>query len=156
MFSLSYPHVMLLPEISERLSRFLKLDRSACLTDEVSAVSPRSLSDRELSWVQSMVGASRGWEMADLSRTRVVAEGPNSEGITYVLEAPAPENPGVNSVRSSIASLWIQTTDQLTITIQLAERQGRLQELYVLLVDTKHPRHLIRHCPLDGLSYLAK
>ncbi len=149
MLPISYSHVMLLPEITERLSRFLKLDRSALLTDEVSAISPRPLSDRELSWIQSMLDASVGWGMADLSRTNVVAEGPNSEGIIYVLQAPEPENPGTKSARSSIANLWIQTVDELTINVQLAERQGRLQELYVLLIDGKHPQRLIRAMPLE-------
>jgi hypothetical protein len=112
---------MLLPEITERLSRLLRLDRSVLLTDEVVAIPPRSLSDIELSWIQSMLKASTGWETSDISQTKVVAEGPNSEGISFVLQAPAPENSGAKLSQSCVANLWIQTADQLTVNVQLAE-----------------------------------
>jgi hypothetical protein len=143
---------MPLPEITERLSRLLKLDRSSLLNDVVAAIDPRSLSDIELSWVQSMLNASVGWETADISQTKVVAEGPNSEGILFVLQAPAPENPGAKAVRNSVANLWIQTSDQLTVNVQLAEWEGRLQELYVLIIDAKHPRRVIRTIPNEWVE----
>ena len=68
-------------------------------------IEPRSLSEVELGWVQAMLSASSGWETADLSQTRVVSEGPNSEGLLMVLQAPAPENPGARAARHSIAQL---------------------------------------------------
>jgi hypothetical protein len=134
-----YSQAMILPEITERLSRLLKLDRSALLSDEVKSIEPRPLSGIEQGWVQSILAASDGWETVDISQTRVVAEGPNSEGVLLVLQAPAPENPGAKAVRNSIAQLWIQTDEQFTVNVQLAEWEGRLQELYVLVVDGKHP-----------------
>jgi hypothetical protein len=143
---------MVLPEITERLSRLFKLDRSALLTDEVKMIEPRSLSEVELGWVQAMLSASSGWETADLSQTRVVAEGPNSEGVLMVLQAPAPENPGARAAQNSIAQLWIQTDKQITMNVQLAAYEGRLQELYILIVDGKRPRRLIRTLPADGIE----
>jgi hypothetical protein len=141
---------MFLPEITERLSRLFKLDRSALLTDGVKMIEPRPLSVVETEWVQAMLGASDGWETADLSQTRVVAEGPNSEGVLLVLQAPAPENPGAKTARNSIAQLWIHTDEQFTMSVQLAEYEGKLQELYVLIIDGMHPRRLIRTLPADG------
>ena len=138
---------MILPEITERLSRLLNLDRSSLFRDEVVTIEPRSLSDIERGWVQSMLNASVGWEAADISETKVIAEGPNGEGISFVLQAPVPENPAAKAVRNSFCDLWIQTTDQLTINVQLSEWEGRLQELYVLIIDGKHPRRLIRTMP---------
>jgi hypothetical protein len=143
---------MILPEITERLSRLLKLDRSALLSDEMKSIGPRPLSGIEQGWVQSMLAASDGWETADISQTRVVAEGPNSEGVLLVLQAPVPENPGAKAVRNSIAQLWIQTDQQFTMNVQLAEWEGRLQELYVLIVDGKHPKRIIRTIPADGIE----
>ena len=143
---------MPLPEITERLSRLLKLDRSALLTDEVVTIDPRPLSEIELSWVRSMLSASVGWETADISQTKVIAEGPNSEGILFVLQAPTHENPSTKGSRSSVANLWIQTADQLTLNVQLAEWGGRLQELYVLIIDAKHPRRLIRSMPNEWVE----
>jgi hypothetical protein len=143
---------MVLPEITERLSRLFKFDRSALLTDEVKMIEPRSLSEVELGWVQSMLSASSGWETADLSQTRVVSEGPNSEGVVMVLQAPAPENPGSRTTRNSIAQLWIHTDKQITMNVQLAEYEGRLQELYILIVDGKHPQRIIRTLPTEGIE----
>jgi hypothetical protein len=135
---------MQLPEITERLLRLLKRDRSAILTDEVVEIEPRSLSEIESSWVQSMLNASVGWENADISQTKVVAEGSNSEGVLFVLQSPSPESPGAKSIHNSVAHLWIQTADLLTVNVQLAEWEGRLQEFYLLLIDQKNPRRLIR------------
>lgn len=143
---------MFLPEITERLSRLLGFDRSALLTDEVKMIEPRSLSEVESGWVQAMLSASSGWGTADLSQTRVVSEGPNSEGVLMVLQAPAPENPSARDARNSIAQLWIHTDKQITMNVQLAEYEGKLQELYILIVDWKHPRRLIRTLPADGIE----
>lgn len=81
---------MILPEITERLSRLLKLDRSTLLSDEVKSIEPRPLSGIEKGWVQSMLAASYGWETADISQTRVVGEGPNSEGVFWFCKLPLP------------------------------------------------------------------
>jgi hypothetical protein len=147
LLTLSCAPGMQLREITERLLRLLKRDRSALLTDEVVEIEPRSLSEIESSWVQSMLNASVGWENADISQTKVVAEGSNSEGILFVLQASSPENPGAKSIRNSVAHLWIQTADLLTANVQLAEWEGRLQELYLLIIDQKNPRRLIRSMP---------
>ena len=141
---------MFLPELTNRLLRLLKLDRSALLTDEVKMIEPRPLSAVEMEWVQAMLSASDGWKTADLSQTRVVAEGPNSEGVLLILQAPAPENPGAKTARNSLAQLWIHTDEQITMNVQLTQHEGKLQELYVLTVDWKHPRRLIRTLLADG------
>lgn len=142
---------MFLPQIVERLSRLLKLERSVLLTNAVASVEPRPLSNIERSWVQAMLSSSVGWETADISQTKVVAEGENSEGILFVLQAPGPQNPHAASLRNSVANLWIQTADQLTVNVLLAEWEGQLFELYFLIVDEKHPRRLIRTMPKDWL-----
>jgi hypothetical protein len=69
------------------------------------------------------------------------------DGCQIVTKHPQPENPGAKSIRSSVADLWIQTADQLTVNVQLAEWEGRLQELYVLIIDAKHPGRVIRTMP---------
>jgi len=143
---------MFLPEITERLSRLLKLDRSPLLSDKVRSIEPRPLSKVELGWVQTMLGVSKGWETADVSQTMVIAEGPNTEGFLLVLQAPAPENPSAKAVRNSIAQLWIQTDEQFTMNVQLAASKGSLQELYVLIVDGNHPQRIIRTLPAPGLE----
>lgn len=97
-----------------------------------------------------MLSASDGWKTADLSQTRVVAEGPNSEGVLLVLQAPAPENPGAKTAQNSLAQLWIHTDKQITMNVQLAQYEGKLQELYILIVDWKRPRRLIRTLLADG------
>jgi hypothetical protein len=150
--ALFYCGAMFFPEITERLARLLKLDRSALLSDDVEMVEPRPLSGVELGWVQAMLGASDGWETADISQTRVVAEGPNSEGFLLVLQAPTPENPGAKATGYSLAQLWIHTDEQVTINVQLAQYEGKLQELYVLTVAWKHPRRIIRTLPASGLE----
>jgi len=103
---------MILPKITERLSRLLKLDRSALLNDEVRSIEPRSLSGIEQGWIQSMLAASDEWETADISQTRVVAEGPNSEGVLLVLQAPAPEirvadRAVFERFESRVSSIWV-------------------------------------------------
>jgi len=77
---------------------------------------------------------------ADVSWTQVVAKGPSAEGYSLLLEAPELENPGVKSRQESVGNLWIQTDDGSTINVQLSQFEGGLRELYVLFVDTKHPK----------------
>lgn len=69
-----------------------------------------------------------------------------------VLQAPTPDNPGARAGRLSIAQLWIHTDKQITMNVQLAELQGKLQELYIPIVDGKRPRRIIRTLPADGIE----
>jgi hypothetical protein len=137
---------MILPELTERLSHLLKIDRSSSLADDVE-IEPRSLSKLEESWIHSILNASVGWENADISNTQVIAEGPRAQGISFRLRAPLPENPKRAAVRNSFGELWIQTSDQLVINVQLSEWEGRLQTLHIQIIDSKHPRRLIRALP---------
>ena len=107
--------------------------------DEVKGIEPRPLTEREASWVRDILRANEEWRDADVSQTQVVAEGPSTEGYSLLLEAPEPESPGAKSKQESVGNLWIQTDDGSTINVQLAQFEGRLRELYVLFVDTKHP-----------------
>jgi len=107
--------------------------------DEVKEIEPRPLKEREAGSVRDILRANDEWRDADVSRTQVVAEGPSAEGYSLLLEAPEPEKPGVKSKQESVGNLWIQTDDGSTINVQLSQFEGRLRELYVLFVDTKHP-----------------
>ena len=138
---------MFLPELTERLSHLLKIDRSTLLTNEMKEIKPRPLSELEAGWIQSILDVSVGWEISDISKTQVIAEGPCSEGISFTLNASLPENSNAKALRNSYGDLWIQTSDQVVINIQLSEWAGRLQELYVLIIDLKHPRRVIRVLP---------
>ena len=80
---------------------------------------------------------------ADVSRTQIVAEGPsgaNGVSRSLVLQAPEPENPNPRSQRDSVGDLWINVDDGSVMNVQLSQFEGRLQELYVLFVDPKHPK----------------
>lgn len=98
----------------------------------------RPLSEREVSWVSDILQANDEWRTADVSKTQVVAEEPGDEGVSIRLQAPEPENPKARPVES-VGQLWIQTDDGSTINVQLSQFEGRLLELYVLFIDTKHP-----------------
>ena len=69
------------------------------------------------------------------------------------LEAPEPENPKAQSKGETVGNLWINTDDGSTINVQLSQFEGRLQELYVLFVDAKHPK---RKLPRRGLRSRGK
>jgi hypothetical protein len=105
--------------------------------DEVNEVAPRPLSERETGWVRDILQAVPDWCDADFTETRVVAEGMNTEGYSMVLRSSAPENPRWNSSHDILGQLWIETEDRLTINIQLFQWKGQLQELYVLVLDSK-------------------
>lgn len=113
-------------------------DRSASI-DEVREIEPRTLSEREAGWLHDILRANEAWRAADISRTKVVAEGPCDEGVSIRLEAPEPENPK-SSRRESVGELWIATEDGCSINVQLSQFEGRLRELYVLFIDAKHPK----------------
>jgi hypothetical protein len=105
--------------------------------DEVRQVEPRSLSDREAGWIRDILHVNAEWCDADTRETKVVAEGPNAEGYSMVLQAPAPENPKSNSSTGMVGQLWIETEERSTINVQLSQFDGRLREIYVLVLDRK-------------------
>jgi hypothetical protein len=105
--------------------------------DEVEEIAPRPLSERESGWVRDILQTLTDWRDTDFSETRVVAEGMNIEGYSIVLRSPTPENPKWKSSHDILGQLWIETEDQLTINIQLFQWNGQLQELYLLVFDSK-------------------
>ncbi len=118
-------------------------ERGGEVIDEVQSIEPRPLTEREMGWVRDILQANDEWRDADISRTKVVAEGPcgaNGVSLSLILQAPEPEHPNPKSQRESVGNLWIFLDDGSTINIQLSQFEGRLQELYVLFVDTKHPK----------------
>lgn len=111
--------------------------------DEVHSVEPRPLNEREAGWIRDILQVNDEWRDADISRTQVVAEGWCGEnGVSWssILQAPEPENPNPKSERESVGNLWINNDDGSVINVQLSQFKGRLQEIYVLFVDTKHPK----------------
>ncbi len=112
-------------------------------TDEVQEIEPRSPSEREAGWLRDILQVNDEWRDADVSQTKVVAEGwcgKNGVSWSSILQAPEPENPNLKSKRESVGNLWIYVDDGSVINVQLSQFEGRLQELYVLFVDTKHPK----------------
>lgn len=107
------------------------------LRDEVKEIDPRPLSERELGWIREILACNSDWRSADCSETRVVAEGANCGGYSVYLKAPNPENPPSESTSEMVGQLWIETTDRLTINIQLSQWQGRLREIYYFAIDRK-------------------
>jgi len=91
------------------------------MTTEVREIEPRPLTDREAGWICEILRVNDEWREADISKTRVVAEGPGAEGIRIVLRAPEPENPRAKSRRESVGELWINTDDNCTINVQLSQ-----------------------------------
>ena len=104
---------------------------------------PRPLSEREASWIRDILRVNDEWRHADITRTHVVAEGQVDEGIAFRLRAPEPENAQAKPTRESVGNLWIQLQDGSTINVQLSQFEGRLQELYVLFIDPKHPKRTL-------------
>jgi len=108
------------------------------MRDSVKSIEPRPLTQREVGWVHDILQINPEWRDANISRTQVVSEEPDDEGISIRLQAPDPENPKAKPVES-VGQLWIQTDDGNTINVQLSQFEGRLRELYVLFIDRKHP-----------------
>jgi hypothetical protein len=111
--------------------------------NEVHSVEPRPLNEREAGWVRDILQVNDEWRDADVSQTKVVAEGwcgENGVSLCMILQAPEPENPKARSERESVGNLWINNDDGSVINVQLSQFKGRLQELYVLFVDTKNPK----------------
>jgi hypothetical protein len=76
---------------------------------EVKEIAPRPLSAREEGWMREILQVNDQWRNADITKTKVIAQGPNAEGFSIVLEAPAPENPELESQRESVGQIWVQT-----------------------------------------------
>ncbi len=113
------------------------------MKNDVKEIEPRSLTAREGGWIREILQANEEWRDADISRTQVVAEGPCDEGISFRLRAPEPENPKPVAREGSVGNVWIHTDDNCSINIQLSQWNGRLQEMYVLYIDPKHPRRTL-------------
>lgn len=107
------------------------------IQDAVKEIEPRTLSEREAGWVRDILQVNPDWRNADIGKTRVIAEGPNGEGYSIVLQATAPENSFWESSREMVGQLWIQTDDQSTINVQLSQFSESLQEIYLLFIDRK-------------------
>lgn len=117
------------------------------VVDDVREIEePRSLNARELDLIRAILCTNEEWKDADLSRTKVVAEGNcgrNGTSWCAILRAPEPENLQARSQRESVGQLWINTDDGAVINVQLSQSEGRLEELYLLFVDTKDPKRKI-------------
>jgi len=104
---------------------------------EVNEIEPRPLSEREAGWIHDILHVIPDWHDADLSCIRVVAEGMKPEGYSLVLKSPTPQNPSWKSAHDILGQLWIETENRLTVNVQLSQWEGELQELYVLVLDSK-------------------
>lgn len=120
--------------------------RPPSIQDAVKEIEPRALSEREAGWIRDILQVNRDWSNADTTRTKVVAEGPNAEGYSVVLQSASPENPLLKSSSEMVGQLWIQTDDKSTINVQVSQFKGSLREIYVLFIDRKgRNRPLPRH-----------
>jgi hypothetical protein len=120
------------------VSLFRNPDRN--MKDEVKAIEPRSLTDREAGWIREILQTNEEWQNVDISKTQVVAEGPCDEGISILMQAPEPENPKPGPMDGYIGRLWINNDDGSVIEVRLTQSDRRFHELFVLFVDPKHPR----------------
>ena len=122
------------------------------VVDDVKEIEPRPLNERELDLIHDILCVNEEWKNADLTKTNVVAEGTcgrNGVSFCYILRAPEPENPRATSERESVGQLWINTDDGAVINVQLSQAGGRLEELYLLFVDSKNPK---RKLPRDWVE----
>lgn len=119
------------------------------VVDDVREIAPRPLNARELDLIGDILRANEEWNDADLSQTKVVAEGTcgnNGTSRCTILQAPVPENPQATSERESVGQLWINTDDGGVINVQLSQSAGHLVELYLLFVDSKDPKRTLPDC----------
>ena len=100
---------------------------------------PRPLTNRESNWIIEILQANDDWKACDISRTRVFAERPCDEGISILLRAPEPENSKTGLLTGYLGRILIFTDDDCMLEVQLTQFGGRLNELYVLFSDPKHP-----------------
>jgi hypothetical protein len=110
------------------------------MENDVRDIAPRPLTEREATWIHEILQARDDWKGADISRTEVVGEGPCDEGKSILLRAPEPENPRPEQGAGYVGRVVIGTGDGSLIEARLTQSDGRLQELFVLFVDPKHPR----------------
>jgi hypothetical protein len=106
---------------------------------DIKEIQARPLTKRESDWIGEILQTSKEWRDADSSRTQVTAQGSCDEGLSFVLQAPGPENPRSGRGAGYIGRLVICTTDDSMIEVRLTQADARLRELFVLFVDPKHP-----------------
>lgn len=114
--------------------------------DEVIEIDPRPLNEREANMITAILHANEQWDEADVSHTKVIAEGywgRNGTNYCVMLGAPAPENKNMKSDNEGVGQLWINLDDGSVINAQLTQSKGQLQVLYLIYVDPKNPRRKI-------------
>ena len=104
---------------------------------------PRQLTKQETAWIREILQTRVDWMDADISKTQVIAKGPCDEGISFLLRAPVPENPGAISDSGNIGRVVVTTDDTSLIEIRLSPLHGRLYELFVLYVNPAHPERML-------------
>lgn len=109
------------------------------MTSDVKEIEARPLTKQESDWIHEILQTSEEWRDADTSRTQVIAQGPCDEGLSFLLQAPDPENPKRARGAGYIGRLVICTADDSMVEVRLTQADGRLRELFVLFVDPKHP-----------------
>jgi hypothetical protein len=117
--------------------------RKRFVKNDVKDIAARPLTKQESGWVREILETSEEWRDADIGNTRVIAEGPCDQGISLLLQAPAPEKPGQPREAGYIGRLVICTADDSMIEVRLNQSDGRLRELFVLFVDPKHPNRAL-------------
>ena len=110
------------------------------MKNDVKDIEPRPLTDREAGWIREILWTTEDWKDADISKTRVIAEGPCDEGLSFLLRASEPENAKPGPMMGYIGRLCIITDDGSFIEVRLTQSNRMLYELFVLFVDPKHLR----------------
>jgi hypothetical protein len=113
------------------------------VVDSVQDIEPRALNARELDLISSILHLHEEWKNLDLSTTRVVAEGyygRNGTDFRTLLQSPALEIPVTKPDRDGVGQLWINLDDGSVINAQLTQSEGHLDELYLIYVNTRHPK----------------
>lgn len=106
---------------------------------DVKEIEARPLTKQESDWLREILQTNEEWKDADISRTKVTAQRPCDEGLSILLRAPDPENSKPMRGAGYIGRLVICTADDSMIEVRLTQAEGRLQELFLLFVDPKHP-----------------
>lgn len=112
------------------------------MKNDVREVKPRPLTEREAGWIREILQTRGEWKDADISKTEVIAEGPCDEGLSIVLRDPE-QNLKAASVSGYIGRIWITNNDGSIIEVRLTFSDRRLNELFVLFVDPKHPKRTL-------------
>lgn len=109
------------------------------MKNNVQEIEARPLTKLESDWILEILGTKGEWSGADIKQTKVVAQGPCDDGLSLILRAPDPENPKLAKEAGYVGRLVICTADDSLIEVRLSQAGGRLDELFVLFVDPKHP-----------------